>query len=65
MKCPAGSCRSHQELASSETSCREVDDEDNGQVRKAARPSMSRQTSDDMESIMEEEIGTEDVHHAL
>ena len=35
------------------------------EVRKAARPSMSRQTSDDMESIMEEEIGTEDVHHAL
>ena len=50
------------ELASSETSCREVDDEDNGQVRKAARPSMSRQTSDDMESIMEEE---EDEHEEL
>lgn len=30
MKCPAGSCRSHQELASSEASCREVDDEDDG-----------------------------------
>eukprot|EP00434_Breviolum_minutum_P030941 symbB.v1.2.027363.t1/scaffold2803.1/size69972/5 len=50
------------ELASSETSCREVDDEDNGQVRKAARPSISRQTSDDMESIMEEE---EDEHEEL
>ena len=50
------------ELASSETSCREVDDEDNGQVRKAARPSMSRQTSHDMESIMEEE---EDEHEEL
>jgi len=49
------------ELASSETSCREVDDEDGG-VRKAARPSMSRQTSDDMESIMEEE---EDEHEEL
>ena len=43
-------------------SCREVDDEDNGQVRKAARPSISRQTSDDMESIMEEE---EDEHEEL
>ena len=50
------------ELASSETSCRKVDDEDNGQVRKAARPSMSRQTSHDMESIMEEE---EDEHEEL
>ena len=50
------------ELASSETSCREVDDEDNGLVRKAARPSMSRQTSHDMKSIMEEE---EDEHEEL
>eukprot|EP00434_Breviolum_minutum_P030843 symbB.v1.2.027275.t1/scaffold2787.1/size70355/1 len=39
------------ELASSEASCREVDDEDDGLVRKAARPSMSS----DMESITEEE----------
>ena len=91
MKCPAGACWSHQELASSEASCREVDDEDDGlalrlqrgvrchsdslclvetcviwimssclEVRKAARPSMSRQTSDDMESVVEEEICARD-----
>ena len=51
------------ELASSETSCREVRRwRQWTRWRKAARPSISRQTSDDMELIMEEE---EDEHEEL